>query len=145
MLASIYKLYVLRSRNYNRLEKILWFSRRRCYKFPFDAIATVRAEITDAGKRTGAKVLQLYVMLPPTLSPTPSRQLRGLVEIEPLCPGADERIPNNLSRKDVSFWEVVKQEFVVSAGKVLRVTFVASPPSEENGFSVCCVDINLNL
>ena len=83
----------------------------------FDTVATVTATVTNTGTVTGAEVVQLYVTLPSldSVPSTPKRQLRAFAKTKPLAPGESEVVSLGLRRKDVSYWDVARQEFVVPA------------------------------
>ena len=82
----------------------------------FSTIATITATIINTGNATGAEVVQLYVSLPSDMSdipPTPKRQLRAFAKTKSLSPGESEVVSLELRRKDVSYWDVARQAFVV--------------------------------
>ncbi|KAK0641846.1 glycosyl hydrolase family 3 N terminal domain-containing protein [Cercophora newfieldiana] len=81
----------------------------------FEAIATVTASITNSGGVEGAEVAQLYISLPSSAPAAPPKQLRGFDKIK-LKPGAKGTVTFNLRRKDLSYWDVRVQNWVVPAG-----------------------------
>ena len=70
--------------------------------------------------------MQLYVSLPSNLPPTPRRQLRGFAKTKPLKPGASEKVSIEVRRKDISYWDVGKQEFVLPGGEKIGIMIGAS-------------------
>ncbi|OAQ58172.1 beta-glucosidase [Pochonia chlamydosporia 170] len=81
----------------------------------YDTVATVSATITNTGKVTGAEVAQLYVGLPPSSPDTPIKQLRGFTKIS-LNPGERGTVTFKLRCKDLSYWDVRTQAWVMPSG-----------------------------
>lgn len=77
----------------------------------FDTLATVTAQITNTGTVTAAEVAQLYIGIPGA----PAKQLRGF-EKETLNPGQSTRVVFGLTRRDLSVWDVVEQQWVLQSG-----------------------------
>lgn len=74
------------------------------------------ATISNTGNSTGATVPQLYITLPSTAGQgTPIKQLRGFEKIK-LAAGTSEIVKFDLMRRDISFWDVVMQEWRVPKG-----------------------------
>ena len=82
----------------------------------FDTVATVTAKITNNGTVTGAEVAQLYLGLPSSAPASPPKQLRGFQKVN-LVAGASSTVTFDIRRKDLSYWDVVEQEWVVAAGE----------------------------
>ena len=82
----------------------------------FDTVATVTAKITNNGTVAGAEVAQLYIGLPATAPSAPPKQLRGFAKL-PLEKGASGTATFPLRRKDLSYWDVGKQQWVVPTGE----------------------------
>ena len=77
----------------------------------WDVLLTVDVSITNTGKRDGAEVVQLYVHIP-----APLRQLRGFEKI--LVPtGETANVRFSLTRRDLSIWDVVNQEWILERGE----------------------------
>ncbi|KAI0125399.1 family 3 glycoside hydrolase [Xylariales sp. AK1849] len=74
----------------------------------WNVLAQVFANITNTGPIEGAEVAQLYVGIPNG----PVRQLRGFEKIT-LPPGQSEIITFNLTRRDLSTWDVVAQNWLL--------------------------------
>ncbi|KAK0620797.1 glycoside hydrolase superfamily [Immersiella caudata] len=81
----------------------------------FETVATVTASITNSGGVEGAEVAQLYITLPSGAPPAPPRQLRGFDKIK-LKQGAKGTVTFNLRRKDLSYWDVRTQNWIVPSG-----------------------------
>ncbi|KAH9907186.1 glycoside hydrolase family 3 protein [Xylariomycetidae sp. FL2044] len=77
----------------------------------WDTILTVSATVTNTGAVTGAEVAQLYVGIPGG----PVRQLRGFSK-PVLEPGASAVVEFGLTRRDLSTWDVVAQNWLLQNG-----------------------------
>lgn len=78
----------------------------------FETVFSVQLEVQNTGKRTGKAVAQLYVELPSSLGlDTPALQLRQFEKTKELAPGESEVVTLHLTRKDVSVWDVVMQDW----------------------------------
>ncbi|KAL2814484.1 putative beta-glucosidase F [Aspergillus granulosus] len=78
----------------------------------WDIAFSVEVTVTNTGRRPGRAVAQLYVELPETLGgETPSRQLRQFEKTKILEPGESEVLTLEVTRKDVSIWDVVVQDW----------------------------------
>ncbi|KAI1659455.1 glycoside hydrolase family 3 protein [Daldinia decipiens] len=78
----------------------------------WDIVAMVNVTITNSGKVSGAEVAQLYLGIPNS----PPKQLRGFEKV-PLVPGESAEITFELTRRDLSVWDVVTQGWIVQAGQ----------------------------
>jgi beta-glucosidase len=81
----------------------------------FDTVATVTARITNSGSVAGAEVAQLYVTYPSSAPSTPPRQLRGFDKIR-LAAGASGTVTFDIRRRDLSYWDVRTQRWVLPSG-----------------------------
>jgi len=81
----------------------------------WDVVATVSATITNNGTVTGAEVAQLYIGLPSSAPTSPPKQLRGFQKIS-LAPSASATVTYSLRRKDLSYWSVANQAWVLPTG-----------------------------
>ncbi|OJD32056.1 glycoside hydrolase family 3 protein [Diplodia corticola] len=96
-------------------------------------LATVSASITNAGAEyAGAEVVQLYVGIPADgvqpgangtgaaaaapPSPPPAKQLRGFAKVA-LAPGESAAVSFELTRRDLSVWDVESQGWVLPRGE----------------------------
>lgn len=82
----------------------------------FETVATVTATITNSGEVDGAEIAQLYVSYPESAPETPPRQLRGFQKLK-LAAGASDTATFNIRRRDISYWDVGAQEWIVPAGE----------------------------
>ncbi|OAP62570.1 beta-glucosidase [Fonsecaea erecta] len=85
-------------------------------------LCTVNFTVANTGDVLGGAVPQLYLSFPPIPSsmPTPRNVLRGFGKIW-LDPGGSQTASFPLTRRDLSYWNVNKQEWVIPSG-----TFVVS-------------------
>ncbi|KAK7720120.1 glycoside hydrolase 3 [Diaporthe eres] len=67
------------------------------------------------GSVAGAEVSQLYLTLPSGAPAAPPKQLRGFTKLS-LQPGASGTATFNLRRRDLSYWDVASQNWVVPKG-----------------------------
>ncbi|KAI5861306.1 glycoside hydrolase family 3 protein [Durotheca rogersii] len=77
----------------------------------WDVVARVSATVTNTGTVAGAEVAQLYVGIPNG----PVRQLRGFVKAA-LEPGESAVVEFELTRRDLSTWDVVAQNWLLQGG-----------------------------
>lgn len=76
----------------------------------------VEAELTNNGPYEGSYVAQLYIGIPSSEEfPNSPRQLRGFDKIS-LNIGEGGKVEFDITRKDLSIWDVVKQSWVVQRG-----------------------------
>lgn len=78
-------------------------------------MATVTATITNSGGVEGAEVAQLYLTLPSGAPAAPPKQLRGFDKLK-LAPGQSATATFYLRRKDLSYWDVRTQNWIVPSG-----------------------------
>ncbi|EJT78053.1 hypothetical protein GGTG_03156 [Gaeumannomyces tritici R3-111a-1] len=81
----------------------------------WDTVATVRATVRNSGGVEGIETAQLYVGVPG--GDSPARQLRGIRRVGPLSPGEARPITFELTRRDLSVWDVVAQQWRVRRGE----------------------------
>ncbi|KND93877.1 Beta-glucosidase cel3A [Tolypocladium ophioglossoides CBS 100239] len=74
-------------------------------------LARVEATVTNSGAVAGDEVAQLYLGIPDS----PPKQLRGFEKV-PLRPGESATVRFELTRRDLSVWDVTGQRWVVQAG-----------------------------
>jgi beta-glucosidase len=83
----------------------------------WDVAFSVTVTVTNTGRRSGRAVAQLYVELPASLGvDTPARQLRQFEKTGVLGPGESETLSMNVTRKDLSVWDVVVQDWKAPVG-----------------------------
>src|SRR5690606_30717891 len=79
----------------------------------WDVIYEVSVNVKNTGKTTGKAVPQLYLQFPKDAGyETPIRQLRGFDKVE-LKAGESKTVTFQLTRKDLSVWDVVKQQWII--------------------------------
>ncbi|KAF9890251.1 hypothetical protein FE257_006163 [Aspergillus nanangensis] len=78
----------------------------------WEVVFSVQVQVTNAGARKGRAVAQVYVELPASLGvDTPQLQLRQFEKTAVLAPGQSETLTMDLTRKDLSVWDVVAQDW----------------------------------
>lgn len=89
----------------------------------FEDHVLVQLRVANTGSRKGKAVVQLYVTFPPSIKEpstgevidTPVKVLRNFTKIE-LDAGSDQVVNLTLTRKDLSYWSVVQQNWVMPDG-----------------------------
>ncbi|KAI1503183.1 glycosyl hydrolase family 3 N terminal domain-containing protein [Biscogniauxia marginata] len=86
----------------------------------WDVLATVRADVTNAGAVAGKEVAQLYLGVPGAGAggdgATPVRQLRGF-EKPAIAPGKTATVEFALTRRDLSTWDPAAQKWLLRRGE----------------------------
>lgn len=82
------------------------------YSDIWDKIAEIDVQITNSGSVTGQEVVQLYVGIPNS----PPKQLRGFEKLA-LAAGKSSTARFELSKRDLSVWDVTKQQWVIQPGE----------------------------
>ncbi|KAL7756847.1 hypothetical protein ACKLNR_013840 [Fusarium oxysporum f. sp. zingiberi] len=77
---------------------------------------TVEVIVRNTGSVAGSAIPQLYVSFPDSVPDTPPQQLRGFEKIHL---GADESrmVKFELMRRDISFWDIVTQQWAIPEGE----------------------------
>jgi beta-glucosidase len=91
----------------------------------YTAIISATVTVTNTGTVAGAAVPQLYVAPPQSSMPsgTPPQALRGFEKIS-LAPNQSAVVGFELTRRDVSYWDVQAQQWRIPAGEFgIRVGF----------------------
>ncbi|KAL4940624.1 hypothetical protein BDV06DRAFT_230218 [Aspergillus oleicola] len=81
----------------------------------FESIGTVSAYVANTGYVAGAEVAQLYIAYPDSAPETPPKQLRGFEKLD-LVPGESGIAIFELRRRDISYWDVIEQKWIVPSG-----------------------------
>ncbi|KIM94749.1 carbohydrate-binding module family 6 protein [Oidiodendron maius Zn] len=81
----------------------------------WEQVASVTCTITNDGAVAGKEVAQLYIGMPSSAPEAPPRQLRGFTKLS-LGPGESGVATFSLRRRDLSFWDVELQEWVLPYG-----------------------------
>jgi beta-glucosidase len=77
----------------------------------WQTFATVKATVSNIGAVSGEEVAQVYAAIPNS----PPKQLRGFEKVA-LDQGESAEILFELTRRDLSVWDVVKQQWVLQSG-----------------------------
>lgn len=85
----------------------------------WSVVATVDATVTNNGSVAGAEVVQVYVAIPNS----PPKQLRGFEKTR-ILPGDSSTLRFELTRRDLSVWDVVSQQWTIQEGN--HTVFVGS-------------------
>jgi beta-glucosidase len=90
----------------------------------WDTIYNVTVSVANSGVVQGATVPQLYVTFPDSAPEgTPPKQLRGFEKVS-LAPGESRDVSFELMRRDLSYWDIVSQKWLIPKGEfTLRVGF----------------------
>ena len=85
----------------------------------WDVLYTVSTSVTNTGSVAGAAVPQLYLGLPQPANGdvTPVKVLRGFEKVY-LQPDESETVNFSLMRRDISYWDIETQSWVISDGEV---------------------------
>ncbi|KAJ5776805.1 hypothetical protein N7520_000051 [Penicillium odoratum] len=81
----------------------------------FEPVGTVTALIRNSGSVTGSEVAQLYIGLPDSAPWTPPKQLRGFQKLK-LAAKQSTLASFELTRRDLSYWDVATQAWLVPSG-----------------------------
>ncbi|KAA8614599.1 BglX Beta-glucosidase-related glycosidase [Pyrenophora tritici-repentis] len=82
----------------------------------FDTAYNIAVTVTNTGNRPGKAVAQLYVQFPSESTvDTPVIQLRDFEKTSTLAAGASQTLNLRVTRKDLSVWDVVAQNWVIPA------------------------------
>jgi beta-glucosidase len=106
----------------------------------FTPLTKIEAKVQNTGTVASSEVAQLYVGIP---GDTPARQLRGFAKPN-LEPGKTKTVSFDLRRKDLSVWNVEKQNWELRRGvyniyvgsSVLDIKLKGSFTLGESGFAV---------
>ena len=98
----------------------------------YDKYLSVSVDVTNTGDRQGQEVVQVYVSFPETVDQStgkrvdfPVKVLRGFEKIE-LEKGGKETVKIDLTRRDLSFWSVGMQNWVMPIDGKIQVWVGAS-------------------
>ncbi|RDW58265.1 putative beta-glucosidase G [Coleophoma crateriformis] len=83
----------------------------------WEELYNVTVKLTNVGSVSGAQVPQLYLTMPSsTPAGTPPRQLRGFDKVF-LEPNAASVVTFPLMRRDLSYWDIISQEWIIPSGE----------------------------
>lgn len=98
----------------------------------FKSVGTISVIVQNTGKVAGAEIAQLYLGLPDSAPSTPPKQLRGFQKLN-LQPGAPGTATFELTRRDLSYWDVQSQKWVVPSGAFTVYVGSSSRDIREDG------------
>ncbi|KAI9149528.1 putative beta-glucosidase F [Paramyrothecium foliicola] len=106
----------------------------------WDVAYTVSVKVTNTGNKYAGKAsAQAYLQFPSGTSyDTPVIQLRDFEKTRELAPGESQTVQLTLTRKDVSVWDVVRQDWVVPAVDGAYKVWVG--PASNDLRTVCSAD-----
>jgi beta-glucosidase len=90
----------------------------------WEPLVNITTSVTNTGSRAGDAVPQLYISMPASMGAnTPIKVLRGFAKVA-LEVGENNTVVFILQRRDLSFWDVVTQSWVLPSGEfTARVGF----------------------
>ncbi|TLD18363.1 DNA mismatch repair protein Msh6 [Venturia nashicola] len=84
----------------------------------WETLFVVSTTVKNTGTIAGAAVPQLYINLPSEAGAgTPPRQLRGFEKVK-LAAGESKQVEFALMRRDLSYWDIVLQEWIIPSGEI---------------------------
>lgn len=85
----------------------------------WETLYNVTVSLSNTGAVEGAAVPQLYVGFASAGVPsgTPPKQLRGFEKVN-LAVGETQTVSFELMRRDISYWDIVAQEWVIPSGEI---------------------------
>lgn len=103
----------------------------------WEELATVSVTLSNTGAVAGAEIPQLYLSFPDSAPEgTPPYQLRGFEKVF-LEVGASESVSFGLMRRDLSYWDIVSQDWVIPSGEfTVSVGFSSRDLKVVGGLSV---------
>lgn len=86
----------------------------------WETVAKCSVEVSNTGRVASATVVQLYAALPEEHIPagSPIRALRGFRKVH-LDPGESRQVFFSLRRRDLSYWDVSAQNWIIPRGDVV--------------------------
>ncbi|KAM5344885.1 hypothetical protein ACJ41O_010747 [Fusarium nematophilum] len=85
----------------------------------WEGVYNVSVSVANTGDVAGATVAQLYVTFPDSAPEgTPPRQLRGFEKVS-LAVGESKAVGFELMRRDLSYWDIVAQEWLIPEGEFI--------------------------
>ncbi|KAE9369026.1 glycoside hydrolase family 3 protein [Stipitochalara longipes BDJ] len=82
----------------------------------WEGVYNVSVTVSNTGSVSGATVPQLYITLPSSAPSTPPKQLRGFEKVF-LTAGQSSVVDFTLMRRDLSYWDIVAQDWIVPSGE----------------------------
>ncbi|CAK3794324.1 beta-glucosidase D [Lecanosticta acicola] len=81
----------------------------------WDEVISVTSSVKNTGSLAGAEVAQLYVSYP-AAAKQPPKQLRGFEKVT-LEAGEEKSVTFSVRRRDLSYWDVVAQQWALASGE----------------------------
>lgn len=81
----------------------------------FESVGSITTLVRNSGAVAGSEVAQLYIGLPDSAPWTPPKQLRGFQKLK-LQPKQSGLASFELTRRDLSYWNVQTQKWVIPSG-----------------------------
>jgi beta-glucosidase len=76
---------------------------------------TVKVDVTNAGKRAGAEIVQLYVHASGVAAPRPPQELKAFARLY-LQPGEKKTATLTIKPEDLGYWDVTARRFITETG-----------------------------
>jgi beta-glucosidase len=90
----------------------------------WDVMFTITVNVTNTGKLAGKDVVMVFVQYPSdNLWDTPIIQLRAFEKTDTLAAGSSELVTLEITRKDISIWDVASQNWVIPVSSVAPFLF----------------------
>ena len=89
-----------------------------------DGDIEVRVQVTNTGDRSGREVVQVYTAVPGSRVGRPVRELKAFASVE-LAAGESQEVALTVRRKDLAYWDVRVDRWVVEGG-ACRIDVAAS-------------------
>jgi beta-glucosidase len=90
----------------------------------WDVMFTITVKVTNTGKMAGKDVAMVFVQYPSNNSwDTPIIQLRAFEKTDTLAPGQSEVLTLEITRKDLSIWDVVFQNWIIPVSSTAPFVF----------------------
>ncbi|KAL2074444.1 hypothetical protein VTL71DRAFT_8222 [Oculimacula yallundae] len=107
----------------------------------WDTMFSLSVKVTNTGTVAGKEVVQVYVQYPSD-NPwdTPIIQLRAFEKTATLAPGASETVNLQLTRRDLSIWDVVSQNWISPVSSSKPFTFWIGNSS--SGLTLACESLS---
>lgn len=80
----------------------------------YDVAIVVEFQLRNEGPWDGTEISQLYLQMPPKAG-NPTKILRGFENVQ-IRDGETQNVKLFLTRKDISYWDVVEQTWLVAGG-----------------------------
>jgi len=81
-----------------------------------DGTVKLTVDVTNTGRRAGAEVVQLYTHAQKSRVKQPIKQLKAFQRVE-LAAGQRKSVQLTVKAKDLAFWDVTREKFVVESGR----------------------------